>query len=739
MKQVVQSVSNGDLRLVEVPQPEPSPTEVLVATRRSLLSAGTERSVRALASASLWNKARARPDLVRQVIGKARTDGLRTTLAAVRSKLDEQMPLGYSAAGVAVTVGGAVDGVRPGTRVATASAGHGEYQLVPGLLAVPVPDAVSDEAAAFGAVAGIALQGLRQADVGVGGTVAVIGLGLVGQLTTRLALTAGLKVIGIDLREWTAELAGRSGAVGLVEAGSDTSEVVRELTRGRGVDAVLITAATPSSEPVSRATRLTRDRARIVIVGDVGLNLDRRPFYAQELELRFARSYGPGRYERTYEEWGVDYPIGHVRWTEGRNIEAFLDLVARGRVAVDDLVTHVFQVDQAVAAYDVLESEDRVVGVQLSYAAPAEVRRSPLVVGGRRRSTGLRAGLIGAGQYAQTTFLPALKAAGWADDLAVVTSAAGVSARRLAERYDIGVVASTAADLLAMDDIEVVFILSRHDSHASLVVDALDAGKQVFVEKPLALSESELDAVTEAYERNSGHLFVGFNRRYSAAVGTAQDVMTHGRGPLSVSYRVSAGRLPGSHWYRDRRQGGRILGEACHFLDLASWIVGAQPAGIHAVASGRGSSELEQDFAVLLGYPDGSSATLTYTTGGHPGTAKEHLEILGRGHTVVIDDFLSVSVDGRRVRRATDKGHRAELVRFREALGRDGVGCDTDASIAATATALKVVESIGRGVCAPGRCTGHHDAQRQHDPRHPVAVDVAGGLGDRQPVKAESQ
>ncbi|MFI7551053.1 Gfo/Idh/MocA family oxidoreductase [Micromonospora sediminimaris] len=717
MKQIVQSVSGGEVRVVEVPQPEPGPTEVLVATRRSLLSAGTERAVRELASAGLLRKARARPDLVRQVINRARTTGVRSTLAAVRSRLDEDMPLGYSAAGVVVAAGMATDGIRPGMRVATASAGHAEYQAVPGLLAVPVPEDVSDQAAAFGAVAAIALQGLRQAEVGLGSSIAVVGLGLVGQLTVRLALASGLNVIGIDLREWTAQLAERAGAVGLVEAGAATTQRVMELTRGRGVDAILVTAATPSSTPIARSTEIARDRARLVVVGDVGLELDRRQFYERELDLRFARSYGPGRYDRAYEEWGIDYPVGHVRWTARRNVEAYLDLVAGGRIAVDDLITHVFPVEQATEAYDVLAAEPRSLAVQLSYAAPAESCRQAIAIRPRRGSSRFRAGLIGAGNYAKATFLPALKAAGWGDDLAAITTAKGLTARHAAERNGIALVLPTAEELMNCAEVDVVFILSRHDSHARLVAQALDAGKHVFVEKPLALTQDELDEVMAAYHRNSGHLFVGFNRRQAPMVVRSKQVLAAGTGPLTVSYRINAGPLPDSHWYHDRLQGGRIRGEVCHFIDLASWLVGAQPTIVHARGSGRGEPGLEEDVSVLLGYPDGSTATITYCTQGNQRTPKERVEVLGRGHTIVIDDFRTLEVDGRVLRRVpVGKGHHEQLVRVRAAIAGNGSDePDLAASIGTTKAALSVVAALA-GV-------------RMNSSHLPVQVDVSNSVG----------
>jgi predicted dehydrogenase/threonine dehydrogenase-like Zn-dependent dehydrogenase len=702
LKQIVQSVSNGELKLVEAPQPAPGPTEVLVATRRSLLSAGTEKAVRQLASANLWEKARARPDLVKQVIKRARTEGLKSTLAAVRTRLDEDMKLGYSAAGVAVTVGEAVAGVRPGMRVATASAGHAEYQLVPGLLTIPLPDEVTDEAAAFGAVAAIALQGLRQAEVQVGGSICVIGLGLVGQLTVRLGLAAGLDVIGIDLREWTAALATSAGATGMVEAGADTTEAIRHVTRGRGVDAVLLTAATASSAPVQRATDLVRDRGRLVVVGDVGLELDRRPFYEHEIDLRFARSYGPGRYDRSYEEWGVDYPIGHVRWTEARNIEAYLDLVKRGRVQVKDLITHVFPFEDVDKAYATLESDDSALAVQLSYDAPAAIASAAAPATPRRTTAHVAAGIIGAGNYARATFLPALKAAGWGGDLRAVASSGGLSAGGLAQRHNLDRVHSTAEALIADEDLAVVFVLSRHDSHADMVVKALDAGKHVFVEKPLALSDEELDAVEAAYRRNSGHLFVGFNRRYSDAVIRAQAVLAKSSGPLAINYRINAGRLPETHWYKDRRQGGRLLGEVCHFIDLASWIAGSQPTTVHAVGARTAEAALTEDVAVLLGYDDGSTATITYTTGAHASTAKERLEILGRDHTILVDDFRDLHVDGKKAKDfSPGKGHAAGLTRFRQQLvnGKDSTS-DVDASFGTTRVSLTALSRLSGGVAS---------------------------------------
>lgn len=669
MKQVVQSVRGGELKVVDVPRPSIGPTEVLVATTRSLLSAGTEKAVRRLASASLLGKARARPDLVRQVVRRARTEGIGPTMRAVRTRLDEDMPLGYAGAGVVVEVGEAVEGVRPGQRVATGSAGHAEFQVVPGHLAVPVPDGVEDVEAAFATVASIALHGLRLADVGPGSRVCVVGLGLLGQLATRLAVAAGYEVAGIDLREWAVARARDAGALGLVEHGDDTTRAIDEWTRGRGADAVLLTAATASSDVVRRTPALCRDRASVVVVGDVGLDLERTPFYEKELTLRFARSYGPGRYDRSYEEWGVDYPIGHVRWTEGRNLEAFLDLVAAKKLVVGDLVTHEFPIDRAGDAYALIESgNEPYLGVQLTYALDRPGRDARTVSVAPRRKGGLSVGLLGAGNFARMTLVPAMKEAGF-ERLAYVASASGLSARHLAERHGFERATSDADEVINSDDVDVVFIATPHDTHAELTIKALDAGKHVFCEKPLALSFEELEAVEEAWRRNPGQLMVGFNRRWSDSVRRVKEHFGDAGGPLVLTYRVNAGPVPPGHWYNDRRQGGRLLGEVCHFIDTCNAIVGAAPDAVHAVGSGGSEALLAEDIVVTLAYPDGSVAAITYATGGHGSTPKERLEVLGRGRSAVIDDYRIVTLDSRSAGSvASGKGHAEVLSAFKQAL-----------------------------------------------------------------------
>lgn len=705
MKQVVQSIGDGSLRVVEIPSPSAGPTEVLVATSRSLVSTGTEKAVRELARASLIEKARARPDLVRQVVRRARDDGVRSTMRAVRTRLAEDMPMGYSAAGTVLEVGEAVSGITPGMRVATASAGHAEMQVVPGLLAVPLPESVSDASGAFAAVAAIALQGLRQARVQPGGSICVVGLGLVGQLTVRLALASGYNVIGVDLREWTADMVRDVGGLGLTESGPSTTEAVLQHTQGRGVDAVLVTASTKSSTPVTLACERVRDRGCIVVVGDVGLELERTPFYLKEIDLRFARSYGPGRYERTYEEYGVDYPVGQVRWTEGRNIGAYLDLIARHKLQVEDLITYTFEVSHTADAYRAIAEDDKALAVQFRYDH----------AGGSRTAITLRTpepgsatvGLIGAGNFAKMTLVPAMKAAGF-ERIQAVTSTRGLSARHLAERHDIPVVEAGVGELLQRQDIDTVFILSRHDSHASLVVRSLASGKHVFVEKPLAISDQELDSVVDAVQGSGRHLWVGFNRRHSECITRTKAVLGATGGPLVLTYRVNAGRLPEGHWYKDRRQGGRLLGEVCHFIDLVSWIVGLPVERMTALGSGRGEVLLQEDLALSMRFSDGSVATITYAEFGNASSSKERLEVLGRGRSVVIDDFIKLTIDEKNVKLVQpSKGHAANLVRFREALVENTCGADTRAAIASTAAALAAVESLRTGAVVRVRSRVH--------------------------------
>ena len=438
-----------------------------------------------------------------------------------------------------------------------------------------------------------------------------------------------------------------------------------------------------------------RDRGCVVVVGDVGVQLARTPFYLKEVDVRFARSYGPGRYERSYEEYAVDYPVGHVRWTEGRNIEAFLDLVARGRVSVDDLISHTFPIEKAKDAYETIASDDRALGIQFAYD-PESAMQPTLVRQPLARRGGI--GLVGAGNYAKVTFVPALKAAGF-DSFAAVTSSGGLSARHLAERHDIPLVCSSVGEMLGLEDVGTIFILSRHDSHAEITQQALQAGKHVFVEKPLALSHAELSDVVGSLTGARTTLWVGFNRRHSAMVKTARETLGASGGPIVANYRVNAGRLPDSHWYKDRRQGGRLLGEVCHFIDTISWIVGSNPHSVVAFGSGRAETLLQEDLVISLRYADGSLGTVTYAEHPHSSSSKERLELSGRGHSVVIDDFQKLVIDGKRTKvEEVGKGHAENLKAFRETVESRASSVDElRYSIGSTSASLAALESLMTG------------------------------------------
>lgn len=693
MKQVVQSVRDGRLRVVDLPRPSIGPTEILVAPTHSVVSAGTERAVRNLASSSLVAKARARPDLARKVIRRARAEGLARTARSVRDRLDQDMPLGYSSAGRVVEVGEWVSDVSVGDTVAAAGAGHAELQVVAGLLAVPLPQGVAPADAAFSALGTVALNALRLAEVGPGSRVCVIGLGLLGRITARLARASGCEVAAIEASAVALERPEPAVDLALVDAGAPTTEAIVDWARGRGADAVLVTAASRSPEPLARAPHLARDRATIVLVGDVPINVARSALYDKELTLRVARSYGPGRYDPTYEGSGIDYPAGHVPWTARRNIETFVDLLASRRLEVADLVTHSFPVADAASAYEVLGDKVAApLAIQLVYPS-TPVDPGPVTTMPRARGRADVA-LLGAGNFARATLLPALDDAGL--HVAVVASAGGVSAERLAER--LGATQVTPDDALGEGAPDIAVVATPHDTHARLTVQALRADKHVFCEKPLALDEEELDAVVNAWRAGRGQLAVGFNRRYAESLEVVRDAFTPRGSSLMVTYRVAAEPTAPGHWYGDRRQGGRLLGEVCHFVDACAAIVGHAAVSVSASASVQGvETLLAEDLSLTIRYADGSLATILYTTGGAPGMGKEWIEVLGGGRSAVIDDYNTVVVDGREVRLTKKgKGHAELLTAFRRAVV-DGTAFDTESALHTTATMFAAVASLTTG------------------------------------------
>jgi predicted dehydrogenase/threonine dehydrogenase-like Zn-dependent dehydrogenase len=709
MQQVFQNQRSGSFRLDDVPAPACRADGILVAVQASLISSGTERRKAELGGKSLLEKARARPDLVAQVIDRARVEGVAETLDLVRERLDAPQPLGYSAAGTIVGTGPLVSGLVMGQRVAIAGAGfanHAEACSVPANLAAAVPDGVDPSHACFATVGAIALQGIRQAAVTPGETVAVIGLGLVGHLTTRLLHAYGHQVVGIDVssaaiqRADTLPLAG-----GWPPDDPALPAGVAELTSGRGLDAVIVTAATPSNDPVRLAVRLLRDRGRIVVVGDVGLDLERAPLYEKELELRLSRSYGPGRYDQTYEEHGVDYPVGYVRWTEQRNMAEVVRLLAAGLLPVDDLITHRFPIDQAVEAYRTLvDPAIPSLAIVLSYPTrPSSLERSlPLVVAGSPPASTSRAvSLLGAGNFASRVLLPALRADGRLR-LDTVVTRSGATAAHVGRRAGFSRCSSDPADALDPARVQAVVIATRHDSHAELTAKALEIGLAVFVEKPLAIDQAGLERVTAALAANPGRLLVGFNRRFAEPVRALLRALPRRTGPGLVTIRVAAGALPEDHWALDQAEGGgRVAGEVCHFLDLASFLLGQAPAGVFARASDpHGCSE--GNVSILVDYLDRSSALIQYHTVGGKRMPKELIEVAWNGASARIDDFRTLETWGsgrpqRQRWRRQDKGHRQEMTAFVDWVLEGRPAWNVEEGLVATATTLAVLRSLEIG------------------------------------------
>ena len=714
MKQVVQNL-RGDVRLTEVPAPALRPGGVLVRTVSSVLSPGTERTNVERSRRSILSKARDRPDLVRQVIQRMRRDGWSATLRSVNERLDALVPMGYSSAGVVEAVGEGVRDLRVGDRVACAGGGyasHAELVWVPQQLCARVPTAGPREVAladaAFATLGAIALQGFRQGELRLGETVAITGLGLLGLLSVQLAKAAGCRVVAADLDPERIALALRLGADVAVRAGEEYEIAVGQATAGRGADAVLITAATDSAEPVRQAGRLARDRAVVVVVGAVPADVPRSPFYEKEVDVRFSRSYGPGRYDPSYEEQGHDYPIGYVRWTEQRNLEAILDLLAQGRLALAPLVTHRFSIADAERAYQVLTDPGaKALAIVLEY--PEAVARSTRVdlASAPERSTRsspakVRIGVVGASGFARAVMIPALKGLPEVT-LRGMAASNGLNARSAATQAGFEYCTSEYRDLLADPEIDAVMIATRHGLHAEQAVAALEAGKRVFVEKPLCLTEDELDRIVAAWQAaGRPATMVGFNRRFSPHTAKVQTLFTGRRDPLSIHYRINAGRLPAGSWVNDPVEGGgRILGEVCHFADLSAALVGSQP--VHVFAESVGTDGV----AATLRYPDGSVAVLQYLSGGHPKVPKERIEVVGAGTVALIDDFQTTSWqapggEGKFAPGGQDKGHRAEFAAFVRAA-REGTAEPLSFAecVASTLATFRIRDSAAGGVGLP--------------------------------------
>jgi predicted dehydrogenase/threonine dehydrogenase-like Zn-dependent dehydrogenase len=718
LKQVAQRPRDGDIRVIDSPPPALRSGWLLVANRYSLISAGTERTKIEMGEKNLLQKARARPDLVKKVIDRARVEGVGAALGVARDRLAALAPIGYSSAGVVLEVGSGVNGLAPGDRVACGGGGwanHAEIVAVPRTLAVPVPEGVGLDAAAYATVGAVALHGVRQSGAAIGESVGVIGLGLVGQLAVRICHAAGCHVVGVDLDSAATELARGAGALALDRNEPGLEESVRAATDHLGLDVVLLCAASASSDPLELAVRLARDRGRIVVVGETPISVDRTLMYEKELEVRMSRSYGPGRYDTDYEERGHDLPPGYVRWTEQRNMQGFLDLVGAGRISLDVLTTHRFPVESAAEAYRELVSSDkgsRAFGVLLEYAE-GTVDRAPRVTRTRalvQQAPGVA--LIGAGAFARATLIPALKAGG--ASLVAVASEGGLTAADVASRFGFVRAADSAEEIFEDPTIGAVVIATRHASHASLASAALRAGKSVFVEKPLALSVAQLHEVEEALGDGS-LLMVGFNRRFAPLVEQLQSELGD-RDDLLITMRVNAGPLASDHWLHDPAEGGgRLLGEACHFVDLIATLADSPAVSAHAVAVPQPGRPIEcsDSFTIHIRFA-GAVAALAYSGGGDMRLPKERLELFGGGLAAVLDDFRALEIyrgGKRRARKsAQDKGHRAEIARFLASARGECEPPSPDSYLDSTSLTLALAESLRTGTAADVSVRGRHEA-----------------------------
>ncbi len=681
MKQLLQNMRDGKASVQEVPMPVVRPGTALVRTAASLVSAGTERMVVEFAEKSLVGKARSRPDLVKQVMDKARREGLITTAQAAFNRLDQPMALGYSSAGTILELGADMQGFHAGQRVACAGGGyavHAEYAAVPRNLLAPLPDDVDFETAAFGTLGAIAMHGFRLAQPQVGERVAVIGLGLLGLLAAQIAAAAGCSVLGIDIDPKRIELAASLGMEGVER--TEAVEASAAFTSNAGFDVILICADTPSNDPVELAAIIARDRARIVATGAVGLDIPRKPYYEKELSFINSRSYGPGRYDASYEEAGHDYPAGYVRWTEGRNLEAVVELMQRGRLKVAPLISHRFPIEQAAQAYEVItgKAKQPFLGVLLTYPESKAQEETRVEFPVRERDHAeVRLGMIGAGNFANATLLPAIRKVKGLE-LIGIASASGLHAQHTGKKFGFAYAASGAEELLADTQINTVAILTRHDTHAELVVEALKAGKNVFVEKPLAITSDQLSVIREQLAKgSSGILTVGFNRRFAPL---AQKLAAFYRGrtePMHVHYRVNAGFIPANHWTQDPAVGGgRIIGEGCHFVDFITFLVGEAPECVSAYALPDTGKYREDNASMTFTFPDGSIGVVEYLANGNRAVSKERVEVFCGGKVAVLDDFrrLELVEEGKtqQERGAQDKGWKDEWVAFSHAIQGGG-------------------------------------------------------------------
>ena len=709
MKQLIQNFKTGELYVDEVPLPSISDGMVLVENKFSLISSGTERSTVKIAQANLLGKAKQRPDLVAQVLQNIKKEGLAATINKVKTKLDSLKALGYSTAGNVLASLDKNGYFQPGERVACAGqdyASHAEIVAIPQNLVVKIPENVSFEEAAFTTLGAIALQGVRQAEPRLGERICVIGLGLLGQLTGQLLKANGCDVFGIDLSDRLVSLAEDiSVNKALNRNNSNLLSACDNFTDGHGFDSIIITAAAPTNDPIILSSEICRKKGKIVVVGAVKMDIPREPyFYKKELELKISCSYGPGRYDVDYEERGNDYPFAYVRWSEKRNMEAFLQMVSKGLINIKPLVTHTFDIDQAEDAYELVLGKNAQphIGILLKYAenpnkfkSSTQIKNQPLQK--------INVGFIGAGSFAQSYLIPNVKSFGASLDT-VVTSK-GITSKNVAEKFGFDICSADVNDVLEKKDINTVFIATPHSSHAAQVIHSLQANKNVFVEKPLAISEEELNDIIEIKSLNNFPLMVGFNRRFAPICVAIKKEFENADEPFVINIRVNAGFIPKDHWTQIPEIGaGRIIGEMCHFVDLMQYFTNAEPVSVYAdcIQSGNEKIKLDDNIAIVIKFTDGSIGNLIYVANGDKSLPKENIEIFCAGKVAIINDFQRGtfhSGNKSKTLKSSGKGHQQEVQAFLNALNGGKNSPITFRSICLTTlTTFKIIDSLKTGL-----------------------------------------
>jgi len=700
MLQIIQHQRTGEISIEDLPAPQCPQGGVLVRNEYSLISAGTEKATITKAQSTLVERAKNQPNDVKLVLDFIKKDGVISTYRRIKSVLNSYKTLGYSSSGEVILSN--CDDFKPGDKVACAGAGyanHSEIIAVPKKLVSKVPDKVSMQSAAYTTVAAIAMQGVRQSKPELGAYVAVIGLGLIGQITVQLLKAAGCKVVGLDINPAFNEIAMKSGCDLVLHSSPESKKDILAFTNGIGCDAVIITAATSSNAPTELAISIARSKGKVVYVGDVPINIPRTPFYLKELEVTIACSYGPGRYDPQYEEQGIDYPIAYVRWTENRNMQSVLELLADGKLNFDILTTHQFDLDSADKAYNLIsgESKEHYLGIVLKYNNDNPKLDNTIIKEASSKTTG-GVSFIGIGTFAQNYLIPAFRNAG--ADFITVASNKSINAKSAAEKFGFKAI-STSGEDVAKDNSSLVVIATRHDSHSKYVIEAIKAGKDVFVEKPLAITPDELDLIIEEQSKSKSRIMVGFNRRFSKSFQLIKKHFENTTNPPIMLYRVNAGHIPKEHWVQQPEQGGRIIGEVCHFIDTMLYLTGSNVKSVYAESISTEDSSVtnEDNIIITLKYTNGAIGTIIYTAGGDSAMPKEYFEMFSQGKSAQMDNFLSITLysSGKptQVKTSGDKGINEEVNLTMKALKANSVfPISLNELIITTKTTFAIRESL---------------------------------------------